>query len=730
MFKYMQPMFALGVVVAISGLALIASGATAQSTDRQSTGPDSTGSQTARSTSAAATMVLIDGSGSMGARFDADKRTKFDAVRERLLTVVQAAGENIRGGPIGVTAFGHRRRGDCSDVQVIVGLTEAPQPSQALGTTSASAANASVTDPSATEPSLPGIIATNGSRHGAALDAIAKLNPRGKGPLASGLTAAFGAIGARRPASIIAFSDGPDNCQQDACAAAADLAKNFPGVAVHMIGLNLDATQQPRLQCVATATGGTFSLVRDSAELDAALDKVADLAMLSPRATPDAQSRPSADSSPLLGGATFSAKLALNDGSKTLARSARWRIFAAGSATPISESDGNDVLAKLEPGRYDVEARIDQAVVRETVTIAAGAATVATLSLNAAHLKVTVRTTNGREAVSSSMITIVPTDGGTAGNAGTFINAAAAPGANRAIIAHRGTIDMILPVGTYSVTATDGLIEKAETVVLAAGDQKSLDIVTQSGILELTTATSDTAPPLQNVLYVVEVDDPETASGRREVARSRAVPARFTVAAGTYYISAKSELAELRQRIAVGAGETARQRLILPLVPVSITAQIAGQIAGKAATVDQGLVFRITELDGEKREILRSLKPELNVRLAPGRYRIAAHLDAHRIMSAQDITIVAGTPASIVIDVEAAAITLRANTGRAGNTNWEIRDATDQAIWHSAAKEPKLLLSPGRYTVHFDQHDGRQSAAFDVHSGEQRVIELGPPRVP
>lgn len=655
------------------------------------------------------TMLLIDGSGSMWARFEADKRAKIDAVRDRLLPVVQSA----PGGKIAITSYGHRRRGDCSDVQVIVGFDDPPAP---LSGPAAAPPPAAIPTPlrktqtPATVANPPFEISPT-SAHSTTLDAIAKLNPRGKGPFVGALSAAAQAIGSRRPASIVAITDGVDNCQQDACAAAADFAKSKPGVAVHLIALDIDPALQPRLECVPQATGGSFAIARDSAELNAAIDSVAQLTMLAP----DAAQKPTAVTEPeretLPGGETLSAKLSLSADSGPLAVPAHWRIFAAGSATPLAESDASEISAKLDPGQYDIEARVDQVLVRQTVTIAADAPTIVLINLNAARIKVSSRSVAGREASPTATLKVEAV--------GEASDTQRRPLAS---IVHRGTLDVIVPAGTYAVSAVDGLARRNETVTLAAGTTKSIDMVMQSGMLDLTTAATPEGPVYDDVLYVIEQDDPESPSGRREVVRSRAVPSRLTLAAGTYYVTSKSALGELRQRVAISAGDTVTQRLVLALQPVSIEARIAG----KPATDNQGLVYRITELDGDKREILRSLKPTLNVKLAAGRYRVSAHLDAHHIVSSQDITVAADAPLAVVIDVDAAAVTLQAANARPGDTSWEIRDKDDRAVWHTPTTSPKLLLAPGRYTVHLDSRGGRQSAAFDVTSGEDRLIQLGP----
>ena len=224
--------------------------------------------------------------------------------------------------------------------------------------------------------------------------------------------------------------------------------------------------------------------------------------------------------------------------------------------------------------------------------------------------------------------------------------------------------------------------------------------------------------------FSISEDDPDSADGRREVARSRSPTAVFTLRAGTYYASARAGDGEVRQRVAVGAGDVVKRALILPLVAVKISAMIGGQ----PATADQGIVYRVTALDGDRREIARSVLPELPLNVMPGRYRIAAHLDAHHLTVAEEVTVEAAKSLAVVLKFDAGEVSLKLGAGAAtgaGDAYWEILDAKGKPVWRSMTTEAKALLAPGRYTVHLDQRDKRTEAAFEVRSGERKVVQIG-----
>jgi len=60
-------------------------------------------------------MFILDSSGSMSEVVAGKK--KIDAAKEVMHAVVPQLDENVR---IGLTAYGHRRPGDCTDIEVLV----------------------------------------------------------------------------------------------------------------------------------------------------------------------------------------------------------------------------------------------------------------------------------------------------------------------------------------------------------------------------------------------------------------------------------------------------------------------------------------------------------------------------------------------------------------------------------------------------------------------------------
>jgi Ca-activated chloride channel homolog len=627
----------------------------------------------ARAADAPQTMLIIDGSGSMWGRFEGTNLAKIDAARELLKTKIDAAGAQ----PVGLISFGHRRKADCTDVEVI---------------------------------------AAPSADHELILSPLAKLNPRGKGPLVAGLRAAVAALGKTRPASVIVVGDGTDNCQLDPCAAATEIAAANPGVPIHMISIGVEPADLPRLQCVAKVTGGTFYDVKDNAQLTAAIDAATQLAMLTPGTAPSpaAAARPgeaAPAAPPPVFDAALQASVALAPGGPAIALPMHWRISKSGSSEPLSQSDGPTIAARLDPGVYDVEAETGHVRAKQSVTIEAGRASAIVVPLNAARLKVAIKSDKPNPA-QSLIVSIEPA-------------ADEKHQAELTTLERQLPLTQIVPAGAYTVSLADGAVRQSKPVTLAAGADTTVEFTLGTGRVELSAGLREDGGAIEDVTYVISEDDPDSADGRREVARSRAPTALFTLPAGTYYASARSGDGEARQRLAVGPGDVIKRALILPLVPVKVSALVGGT----AATSNLGIVYRVTALDGDRREITRSVLPEMSLSLLPGRYRIAGQIDAHHLKAAEEVAVEAGKSLSVVLKFEAGEVTLKPGAGpgaAAGDAYWEISDAKGRSVWRSMAQEAKALLAPGRYTVRLDVRDKQTEAAFEVRPGERKVVQVGP----
>ncbi len=181
------------------------------------------------------TILVLDGSGSMWGQIDGVAKITIAQEVVAGLLADFPSDQNL-----GLTVYGHRSRGECTDIETIV----APGPD----TRDAIAA------------------------------AVAGIKPLGKTPMTDAVIAAAGALRyTEDKATVILVSDGVETCNPDPCAAARALEEAGIDFTAHVIGFDVgnDATALAQMQCLAEETGGRFLTAANAAELSAALTTVA-----------------------------------------------------------------------------------------------------------------------------------------------------------------------------------------------------------------------------------------------------------------------------------------------------------------------------------------------------------------------------------------------------------------------------------------------------------------------
>jgi len=175
-------------------------------------------------------ILILDASGSMWGTIDGVP--KIDIARNAVSRLLINWNRNTK---IGVIAYGHRRKGDCSDIQTI----------SPLGIVN------------------PGRI--NGLLSG--------LTPKGKTPLGASIKMAANLLKAQEEAAtVILVSDGLDTCGMDPCSVAAALKRSDINFKVHVVGFDVRSVGDvSRLSCIAKNTGGNYYTVNNAGQLNKVL---------------------------------------------------------------------------------------------------------------------------------------------------------------------------------------------------------------------------------------------------------------------------------------------------------------------------------------------------------------------------------------------------------------------------------------------------------------------------
>jgi hypothetical protein len=181
------------------------------------------------------TILVLDASGSMWGQIDGVN--KIVIAREVIAEVLQDLPGTL---DLGLMAYGHNRRGDCSDIEMLI------------------------------EPGP--------DTRAAIVEAVNTINPRGRTPMTDAVVAAAQALRyTENAATVILVSDGIETCEADPCAIAAELEAAGIGFTAHVIGFDVASEPEARaqMQCLAENTGGAFLTADNAEELAAALAQVA-----------------------------------------------------------------------------------------------------------------------------------------------------------------------------------------------------------------------------------------------------------------------------------------------------------------------------------------------------------------------------------------------------------------------------------------------------------------------
>ncbi len=175
-------------------------------------------------------LLILDASGSMWGQVDGENKI---VIARRVLADMVA--ELPAASTVGVVAYGHRREGDCQDIETLIPL--GPLDSQAV------------------------------------TQAIEGLNPKGKTPITGSLQHALDILEtAKTRATVVLLSDGLETCGGDPCGAVRAALEKGAELVLHVVGFDVSGEDLSQLQCMAQAGNGLFLTADHGDELAAALD--------------------------------------------------------------------------------------------------------------------------------------------------------------------------------------------------------------------------------------------------------------------------------------------------------------------------------------------------------------------------------------------------------------------------------------------------------------------------
>lgn len=202
---------------------------------------------------APAIYYVLDGSGSMWGRVGG--QMKIEIAKDVMAELIAGTSDELHAA---VSVYGHRRKGDCTDIEEIV----------AMGPLDREAATA----------------------------AVNRITPRGKTPIAESLEQAAARVREREGrATIVLVSDGIETCEADPCEVARTLTDSGAEFVLHVVGFGVDDEARAQLECVAEAGGGSYWSTTDADGLLSTLSRIQESAATQVAiATPEPAPEPTA----------------------------------------------------------------------------------------------------------------------------------------------------------------------------------------------------------------------------------------------------------------------------------------------------------------------------------------------------------------------------------------------------------------------------------------------------
>ncbi len=284
--------------------------------------------ETSKPVEAAAKAILVlDASGSMLGQIEG--RSKIEIARDVIADLVSKIGPGVH---LGLTAYGHRRKGDCTDIESLIPV--GPIDAKAL------------------------------------ISTVNSLKPKGKTPLSEAVRQAATALNyTEEKATVILVTDGKETCGANSCAMGRALEKSGVDFTTHVIGFDVKKEERAGLQCLAEATGGLYLNAETAATLASSLGVLV-------KEVKKAE-KPAITLIPVM-----------KEGGKPLEETVRWTLTAMDGGAETVLMSSRPTL-HLSSGRYRVEARYGSVTGRAEIEVDETQASERRVTLNGGYVRLT-----------------------------------------------------------------------------------------------------------------------------------------------------------------------------------------------------------------------------------------------------------------------------------------------------------------------------------------------------
>lgn len=294
------------------------------------------GAQAQTAPSGAKVLFILDASGSMWGKVEG--KEKIVVAREVMANLINELPEGTQ---VGLEAYGHRAKGDCNDIELMVPV--------------------------------------GASDKSAVIEQINAINPKGKTPITKSFEVAGERLkGVEEETTVVLISDGKETCKGDPCALVRSLRDQGINVRVHVVGFDVSQEERDQLVCIAEAGEGKYFSADNAELLTGALTEVRREIVAAPPA-PKPAPKPSVEPGLQL-------HAVLTEGAAPIEQDLWYYVYEAkkdleGNRKEVSRTGDANPLFKLPAGEYFVLVQHGNAQASTEVTVTAGELTETTINL-------------------------------------------------------------------------------------------------------------------------------------------------------------------------------------------------------------------------------------------------------------------------------------------------------------------------------------------------------------
>jgi len=441
-------------------------------------------------------ILVLDASGSMWGRIG--DKTRIEIARETVAGLMKDWDPAIE---LGLMAYGHRREGDCKDIELLVPVSK--------------------TDPAR-------IVKT-----------VNTLHPKGKTPLSEAVRQAADRLDYRKSkATVILVSDGEESCGADPCAVGAALKKAGADFTVHVVGFDVKKEERTGLVCLAKNTGGQFFAAKDATELKAALATAVKQAKQTPNVTIIAVPR---------------------RGAKPFESTDYVGIHPLGpDGKPVEKqitgNHGNPTRFVLPAGRYQARVKVGQGVVSADFEVKPEKATELTVVVGVGKARITAVPKPGAKPFkSTNYVGIFP------------VGSDGKPAPKQLTGNHGNPTEFTLPAGRYQAEVTVGKGVGRADFEVKPEEIIPITVIVGVGTVRLTFVPGKGAAPFPSTSYVrIYPLGPDGKPAEKQITGNYGNPVTFILPAGRYQVGAKVKDNWSPSEIEVKAGEERNIEIVVP----------------------------------------------------------------------------------------------------------------------------------------------------------------------